>query len=154
MRSQLLGSVFGVLAMIPFVATSAAFEAGGKSDSKVKATATATKIVDGKQTVTITLEIEKGWYIYANPVGDDDYEANRTRLVFKAKEKVTAEPKYPAGEKKKGAKYNIYEGKVVIASQVTRSAGDTSPLQVSINVNTCSHAGECLLPGVVKVTVP
>ena len=43
------------------------------SDSVVKATAVADKPgPDGKQTVTLTLAIDKGWHLYANPVGTDD----------------------------------------------------------------------------------
>src|SRR5882672_57789 len=77
-------------------------DAGGskKSDSKVKASATATKITDGKQTVTITMEIEKGWYLYANPVGSEDFEGNKTNVSIKAKEKVAAKVKYPEGTPK------------------------------------------------------
>ena len=47
-----------------------AFAAPLKSDSVVKATAAAAKPdADGKQTVTLTLAIDKGWHLYANPVG-------------------------------------------------------------------------------------
>ncbi len=131
--------------------------AGEKSDSKIKATAKASKIgADGKQTVTITIDIDKDWYIYANPVKSEDFEDNRTRVTIKAKEKVDASVAYPAGKAKEFGKikYNIYEKSVVIEAMVKRSAGDTSPLQVSIDVNSCSQKGVCLLPGTVKLTVP
>ena len=133
-------------------------QAGDKSDAKVKATAMATKLSpDGKQTVTLTLDVEKGWYIYANPMNanTDVLDGNQTRVSFKAKENVPAEVKYPKGKQKVDGKYmyNIYEGTVVIETQIRRSAGDTTPLRVSIDVNAC-RKGECLLPGTVVLTVP
>jgi Flp pilus assembly protein CpaB len=136
-------------------------EAGGKSDTKVKATATATTPdKDGKQIVTVTLDIEKGWYIYANPVGLKGQEDNQTVVAFAAKEKVTAAVKYPEGvvktttdEKKQEVRYRAYVGQVVLQAQLQRTAGDKSPLQISIDVNACS-SNTCLLPGVVKLTVP
>ncbi len=135
--------------------------AGDKnSESKVKATAEATKAGnDGKQTVTITLEIMKGWHIYANPVGDDDFEVNKTSVVIHAKDKVETSVKYPAGKTKveklgkKEIKTQIYEGKVAIQAKVTRTMGDTSPLQISIQVNACDEK-VCLEKGVIKLTVP
>src|SRR5215468_9253111 len=74
--------------------------AGEKSDSKVKATAKASAIKDGKQTVTITIDIEKDWYIYANPVKAEDFEDNKTRVMIKAKEKIDADILYPTGKVK------------------------------------------------------
>jgi DsbC/DsbD-like thiol-disulfide interchange protein len=131
--------------------------AGEKSDAKVKATAKASKVgADGKQTVTITIDIDKDWYIYANPVKSEDFEDNKTRVTIKAKEKLEADVLYPAGKTKEYGKIkmNIYEKSVVIEAIVKRSAGDTSPLQVSIDVNSCSAKGVCLQPGTVKLTVP
>jgi DsbC/DsbD-like thiol-disulfide interchange protein len=156
MRPQLVCVLCSALALF---ATPEA-QAGDKSDSKVKATAKATKAGDdGKQTVTLTLEIEKGWYIYANPVGAEDFEGNKTRVAVSAKEKVAASVKYPAGKVKvekigkEELKIHIYEDKVTIQAVVTRTMGDSSPLQISIDVNSCNK-GTCLPPGKLKLTVP
>jgi DsbC/DsbD-like thiol-disulfide interchange protein len=132
--------------------------AGEKSDSKIKATATTSKLgADGKQTVTITLEIEQPWYIYANPMNanTDVFDGNQTVVSVKAKDKVKASVKYPAGKQKKDGKYeyDIYEGKIVIQAEVQRAVGDAGPLQISIAVNTCKK-NVCLLPGTVLLTVP
>src|SRR5262249_53577111 len=84
-----------VFIVLPFASNAQA----QKSDSKVKATATADKVsADGKQKVTITLEIEKNWYIYANPLNGTKYaeEAfgdNKTVVTLKSKGKI--EPIYP-----------------------------------------------------------
>jgi DsbC/DsbD-like thiol-disulfide interchange protein len=134
-------------------------DAGGKekSDSKVKARATATKVIDGKQTVTITLDIEKGWHLYANPVkhNNEFLEQNQTVVKVSAKEKITLNVDYPAGKPvtEGKEKYNSYVGVIKIQAEVVRAKGDTSPLQISIDVNACTDK-ICLPQGVVKLTVP
>jgi DsbC/DsbD-like thiol-disulfide interchange protein len=149
----LAGLVTGLALIMPAQAQDSA--------SKVKATAKASEVgADGKQTVTITIDIDKGWYIYANPVGWKEQEDNHTVVTFKAKDKVSAAVKYPEGvvktttdEKKKEVKYRAYEGRVVLQAQLQRTGGDNSPLNVSIGVNACDK-DNCLFPGVVKLTVP
>jgi len=132
-------------------------DAGEKSDSKVKVTAKAEKIgPDGLQKVKLTIAIDKMWYIYANPVKSEDFEDNATRVTFsKGKEKLEAKINYPAGKTKEVGKirYNIYEGTVTIDAVVKRPMGDTSPLNVAVDVNSCS-GGTCLAPGTVRITVP
>ena len=127
------------------------------SAEKVKATYVASKIgADGKQTVTLTLDIEEGWYIYANPVGVDDFEINRTRITVKAGGKLT-DVQYPPGKLKEIAalkiKLNTYPERVVIPVVVQRKLGDTSPLQITIQVNACDK-GTCLPPGKKELTIP
>lgn len=161
MRMRFLGGLCAAFALFAWMLASQSDAAAGeKSDSKVKAKASATKLTaDGKQTVTITLEIEKGWHIYANPVGDDDFEPNRTRVNITAKEKVVSNVKYPPGKQKiekigkDEVKIKIYVDKITIQSEITRAPGDTSPLQISIDVNSCNE-GTCLAPGTVKLTLP
>jgi DsbC/DsbD-like thiol-disulfide interchange protein len=133
-------------------------EAGDKSDSKVKVSAKSDKIgADGKQKVTITIAVEKDWYIYANPVKSEDFEENATRVSFSVgKEKVkNFKVNYPVGKTKElgKIKYNVYEGTVTFDAIVDRKMGDTSPLTMAIEVNSCS-GGTCLAPGTVRVQVP
>jgi len=132
-------------------------EAGDKSDSKVKVTATSEKIgADGKQKVKITIAVEKSWYIYANPVKSEDFEDNATRVTFlKGKEKLKAAVDYPVGKTKEVGKirFNIYEGTVTFDAVVDRKMGDTGPLTLAVDVNSCS-GGTCLAPGTVRVMVP
>ena len=156
-RIQFLVCTF-VLATLALVLPAVAGEK--KSESKVKASATATKAGDdGKQTLTITLEIVKGWHIYANPVGDEDFKDNKTLVSVSAREKVVASVKYPEGKiriedlGKEKVKIRVYEDKVTIEAIVTRTLGDTSPLQISIDVNACDD-NNCLPKGVIKLTVP
>ena len=115
------------LCAAPFAWAARSSAGGGqKSESKVKPTATASKAGDdGKQTVTITLEIDKGWHIYANPVGAEGFEDNKIDVAIKAKEKVVASVKYPEGKVKndvigkKKVQLRIYENKVIIQATVT-----------------------------------
>ncbi len=129
------------------------------SDSKVKVTGTASKPdADGKQVVTLTVVIEKDWHLYANPVGNKDIEESKTAVSIKAGQPLKdVKVEYPAGKLVKDmtlGDYKVYEGTVVIKSQVRRTAGDTSPLEVSVQVNACNDKlMRCLLPGTVKLTV-
>jgi hypothetical protein len=111
---------------------------GGRSASKVKATAVGTKPdADGKQTVTITLEIEKEFYLYANPVNNEILEGIEMKVKVTAKEKVKYDVKYPAGKTvgtKKNDKYDIYESIVKVEAHVVRNKDDTGPLTIHIAI--------------------
>jgi DsbC/DsbD-like thiol-disulfide interchange protein len=124
------------------------------SDTVVKINAVADRPDEaGNQSVTITLEIDKPWHLYANPVGNDTYVPVQTKVTFKDVEdaKIT----YPPGklEKDKDGDYRIYEGKVVIKAQVKRGKEKTGPLEYSIKVQACKE-GTCLLTSTVKKSIP
>lgn len=128
------------------------------SASMVKASAKADKPdASGNQTVTITLEIEKPWHLYANPVKNEDLAAAQTTVKISAKVKPEAvKVEYPVGKVYKDkiiGTFMIYEGTVTIKAQVRRAKGDTSPLEVAIDVNACKEK-VCLLPATIKLTVP
>jgi DsbC/DsbD-like thiol-disulfide interchange protein len=160
-RPRSLGIVIAGLALIGATLAwhSDAGATGRKSDAQVKATASATKIDDkGTQTVTITLDIAKGWHLYANPVNHNKgfLDPAATKVTIAAKVKPTAvKVKYPAGKTIVDMKneYDTFEGKVQIQATVTRATGDTSPLEITIAVQACDK-NVCLEPGKVKLTVP
>ena len=161
MRSQLYGSLITGLTLFGVVFAWNVDAGAGKlekSDSKVKATATATKAgSDGKQTVTITLDVAKGWHLYANPVNHNNefLDGNQTTVRIAAKEKIKLAVKYPAGKTitDKKEKYDIYEGVVKIQADVVRTMGDSSPLDITIAVSACDSK-VCLQPGTLKLRVP
>ena len=161
MRSQLYGSLITGLTLFGAVFAWNVDAGAGKlekSDSKVKATATATKAgSDGKQTVTITLDVAKGWHLYANPVNHNNefLDGNQTTVKIAAKDKIKLTVKYPAGKTitDKKEKYDIYEGVVKIQADVVRTMGDSSPLDVTIAVSACDSK-VCLQPGTLKLRVP
>jgi len=133
---------------------------GEKSDAVVKLTAKGSKPDgDGKQTVTITAQIDEGWHIYANPVGEDSLKPAQTVVTVTGKEKLQdVKVEYPEGKLVKEAElkmeYRVYEGKVEIKAQVQRARGDAGPLEVSVKLMACNDKKKtCLLPATVKVAV-
>ena len=141
-----------LLAQLPALAQ------GHKSDSEVKISATATKPDSaGRQTLTVTLIHGKGWHTYANPVGNDDFDSNKTVVTVLAKGRpVPAKIDYPAGKITKDktvGDYRVYKDKVAIRANLQRASGDTSPLQVQVRIQACSDKGICLLPATVKLAV-
>ncbi len=156
MRYQHLGILFALAAAA--LAWQSDLDAGGnKSDSKVKAKVEATKIdANGAQTVTVTLDILKGWHLYANPVNHEFLEGAETKVKITSKAKLkSARVMYPAGKTHidKKEKYDIYEGVVKIQAAVQRTPGDTNPLEVVIDVQACDSS-VCLQPGKLKFMVP
>jgi len=133
-----------------------------KSDSVVTVTATGDKIENDKQTVEITIAIKEPWHLYANPVGNVDFETAATDVTITGKAKpASVKVDYPAGKVVMDStvgNYKIYEDKVVIKAVVQRAKGDTEPLKASIKLQACSitkdgKSGTCLLPATVEVEV-
>jgi DsbC/DsbD-like thiol-disulfide interchange protein len=153
--------MIGVVALavgLTFAFPSAVPAQGKKSDSVVKARAAAEKPdKDGKQVVTVTLDIDPKYHVYANPVGQSDFADNQTTITITGKEKLASvKVDYPAGEKvedKVVGDYMVYKGKVDIKAVVQRAKGDNGPLDVAVKVQACSKTS-CLLPATIKVSVP
>jgi DsbC/DsbD-like thiol-disulfide interchange protein len=128
---------------------------GQKSDSEVKHAVKAQKPdAAGKQTITIQLDVNPGWHIYSNPVGNEDLLGAQTEVKVTGKSKpASVKIVYPKGKLKMDklvGDYVIYEGKVVIQAHVQRGSGDTGPLDVSIRFQACNDKGSCLFPSTVK----
>ncbi|HKI33317.1 MAG TPA: protein-disulfide reductase DsbD N-terminal domain-containing protein [Gemmataceae bacterium] len=150
-RIATLALVFGAL-------TGAAQAQLKKSDTVVKAEAKADKIAaDGSQVVTVTLTIDKGWHLYANPVGNGDLEDNRVAVSVASKNKLQdVKVDYPAGtvvKDKTLGDYKIYEGVVTVKATVRRAQGDKEPLDVTVKVQACSKS-QCLPSATLKLNVP
>jgi DsbC/DsbD-like thiol-disulfide interchange protein len=148
------GSCF-LLAAATLALPSTPARAGGKKDeSQAKFSATTTKPdKDGVQKVTIKMEINSGYYAYANPVLNEDLEPTQTVVKIAGVKK--ADVVYPAGKKKldQNVSYMIYEGTVEITATVTRAVGETGPLDVTVKYSVCSLKGFCLPPEQVKLQV-
>ena len=145
-------------AAVVLAATPAVRALAKNSKSVVKATANATAPdADGRQTVTVTLQIDKPWHLYANPVGNKDLTDNQTTVTVGARAKPEeVKVEYPAGtvarDKTLGA-YKVYEDKATIKAHVRRARGDTSPLHLEVEVQACDQ-NKCLPPGTIKIEVP
>jgi hypothetical protein len=153
-RLSLLVAVVATLATADLLQPQAL--AQKKSDSVVKSTVKAEKPdADGKQVVTITMEVESPWHIYANPVGQDDLADARTVITVGAKTALGAVTiDYPKGKVKEDkviGNYNIYEGKVTFKATVKRAKDDSSPLTVTLKFQACNDS-TCLVPATVKLT--
>jgi DsbC/DsbD-like thiol-disulfide interchange protein len=128
-----------------------------KSDSVVKVEAKADDKPDaeGKQTLTITLDIEKPWHVYANPVKNEDLANAQTVVRIASKARLEDfKIDYPAGKPYGDGdlKCEIYEGKVTIKARVKRARGDNSPLEVTLQLSAC-NASSCLPPATIKKEV-
>ena len=134
--------------------------AGGgakKSDSVIKVTSAADKPdAQGVQVVTLTIAIDDGWHLYANPVPKDFPGIPVTVTVEGRAKPPEVHVDYPPGKPVKdelAGDHQVYEKEAVIKARVKRAPGDTGPLEVSVKVQACNK-DKCLLPGVVKVAVP
>src|SRR6516162_10080624 len=79
--------VFGLTFVL--ISSHSAAGVGKKSDAEVKLSAKAGKIDDtGKQVITVTMNINKGWHAYANPVGNPDLRSSQTVVTVTGKEKL------------------------------------------------------------------
>ncbi len=126
-----------------------------KSDSVVMVSAKADKPdAEGNQSITITLDIDRRYHLYANPVGNDTLKAAQTVIRFTSKLEGDAKVEYPGGKLVKDkdvGDYQTYEGKVTIKAKVRRARGDGTPLGLSIKFQACDER-TCLLPATVKLT--
>jgi uncharacterized protein len=127
-----------------------------KSEGKVAASAEKPD-ADGKQVITITLDVEKGWHAYANPVKNDDFVDCQTDVKLTGKKALdSVQIDYPPGklvvDAKTGAKYYTYEGKVTIKATVKRAKGDSDPIQVTVKYQEC-NGNTCKMPAKVNLEV-
>jgi hypothetical protein len=128
------------------------------SDSVVKVTAHGDKPgADGKQVITVTLAMDNGWVVYANPVGPKDFEQARTKVTVEGKKPDEVQVEYPKGEDVKDpliGTYAVYKGEVAIKATVRRTDGE-SPLKLKVEfIASNADKGLCLLGSAVKLTVP
>jgi hypothetical protein len=110
----------------------------------------------GKQVITLTLDIDKEWFLYANPVGNDILESVQTVVSVTGKKKpADVKIEYPPGIEMTsfGESYRVYKNKAVIKATVRRAEGDTDPLEVSVCCDG-SNMRCCYPPGTKRLRVP
>lgn len=138
-----------VLVLGALVLAGARLEAQGKgSEGVVKATASIKKV--GADTfLTVTLVVEKGWHIYANPPGNDDLKPVATTVTLQGGAK--GEAVYPAGKQVIDpvvGNYRVYEGTEEI--RVKLAAANTGPVKVLAFFQACNEKS-CLQPSKVML---
>lgn len=149
---MLLAGIF----MVAGLSALALAQGAKKSESVVRAKVVAGKAdADGKLPLTVTLIMDKSWHTYANPVPKDFPGEPTIVTVSKVKpEDVTVE--YPKGRIVKDTTvgdYYVYDDTVDIKLTVKRAKDDNTPLELNVKVQACSDK-QCLLPSVLKLTVP
>jgi DsbC/DsbD-like thiol-disulfide interchange protein len=150
---------------IPSLLTAALLSAAGaaqaadalKSDSVVKIESNASKPdADGKQVITLTIAIDSGWHLYANPI-PKDFPGVPVEVTVGGKTKLLSlKVDYPDGKEVKDAivgDYKVYEDKVEIKVTVRRAKGDTDTLDVAVKLQACTK-NKCLQAATVKLSVP
>ena len=156
MNTSQSAMLFGAVAAATVFTTAPCQADATKSESKVKIEATAGKPdADGKQVVTVKIAIDKGWHLYANPV-PKDFAGVPVEVKYGGKTKPAVfKVDYPPGKEVKDpteGNYQIYEDMAEIKVTLQRDKSDTSPLELSVKVQTCNEK-TCLPPATVKVPV-
>ena len=132
---------------------------GPNSRHVVKVSVTSSKPDNsGKQTVTVNMDIDKGCFIFANPVKNEDLEPIQTRVYITSEKKLTdVKVQYPPGKQQMKHKltWMQYERKIAIQAVVQRAPGDTGPLFVDVNYSAhLEEIGGCLLPARERFELP
>jgi DsbC/DsbD-like thiol-disulfide interchange protein len=144
----------GLFAFAVLFDATSAVAAPKKSEDRVKVAVKSAKNADGSETISIALTIDKGWHIYANPVGFEDLASAQTTVAIDGKPKPEVlKVEFPAGDLVKDVvgEYKVYHDKVTIKAHVRR--GESSPLTVAIRFQACDNKS-CLQASTVKVNVP
>ena len=125
-----------------------------KSEDVVKIAVKADKPSDGKQVITLSLQIDKCWHIYANPVLLPDLASAQTVVTVTANGKaVGATIEYPTGDLVKDdvvGDYRIYAGAVTIRATIDHSTA--GPKEVVVGF-WATNSVKGLLPSRVRLRV-
>ena len=114
--------------------------------------------------MTITLEIEKGWSVFANPIENERFVSWQTVVSLKPTMKPTSlKIEYPRGKvytdplaPETNCRY--YDGEIEIKAFLQRSPGDKGPIEVEVvfvaRGETAPGQTTFLFPRQLKVKVP
>ena len=101
---------------------------------------------DSKQRIVVTLIIEKGYHLLANPSGNEDLPSITVLTVQSKGQPDVVQVTYPRGEVVKDnivGDYRIYTGTIKLEALVRRAKGDNQPLSVAVRVRPMDQRG-CL----------
>ena len=107
--------------------------------------------------VVITLAVEPGYHLYANPVINPELASVQTSVSIKSEGKsIPAKVEYPVGKLVKDdvvGDYSTYEGTIKIKLRVVVARNQTTPLDVVVKYQACSKKS-CLAPAVATLQLP
>jgi DsbC/DsbD-like thiol-disulfide interchange protein len=153
MKKLLFSGLFGVLA---FALSASAQSNDSSKVVKVSIQPEASSTTEQKS-FTITLEIAKGWHVYANPVGNPDLASVQTNISVKSEgTTLPAKVTYPAGMLVQDAivgNYSTYEGtvKIKVTAPLPRNQGQAP--EVVVKYQACNEKS-CLAPAVANLKLP
>src|SRR5436309_704727 len=115
-----------IIVLSSLLGTSLHYPAPRTSKDHVNITIKADEPIDGKRVVHLTLDIAKGWYMMANPVGNAEMTSEQTSVRFSSRGKpVSAKVDYPAATRVVKndvvGDFAIYEGTITIKATVTQT---------------------------------
>ena len=151
-------ALFFLAAFLVCSATNLGAQTTVKRPDHVHATVKAEKPDNnGIQKISVTLTIDKGWHIYANPAGHEDLVGHQTNLQIyqDGNKRMDAKITYPKGQPMDvyGIKFYIYTEKVVLQVDVPRTTGDPKPLEIRVAL--IPHSRDiCGWPRELKLAVP
>jgi hypothetical protein len=111
---------------------------------------------DGRQGITVNLDIRDPYFLYANPTGNEEVAGKLVLKVSGDGKPEVVEIIYPKGEKVASdiGDYYVYKGKVKLEVVVKRSKDDTDPIVLSINARPLDERGCLWRPMALKQSVP
>jgi DsbC/DsbD-like thiol-disulfide interchange protein len=135
-------------------------EAGGKakrSDDVVQIQVASAKADEERHAIImLTLTIDPGWHLYANPVAKDFPGIPTTVSVTSGANPEDVKIEYPPGRLVKdefAGDHYVYEGRIAIRVTMPKDRPAQRPVDLSVKVQACNK-DKCLLPATVKVSVP
>lgn len=96
------------------------------------------------QRIVVTLTIENGYHLYANPTGNEDLQPQTVLTVSSKGKPEVVKITYPKGEVVKNeivGDYRIYTGTVSLEVITKRVKDDQSPLVIAVRVRPMDHRG-------------
>lgn len=110
-----------------------------------------------EKTILVTLSVEPGYHIYANPVVNPDLSSVQTSVSVKVEGKsIPIKVDYPDGKLVKDAvvgDYATYEGTVKIKFRVMVPKNEKSQPEVVVKYQACSKKS-CLAPAMATLKLP
>ncbi len=147
-----------MLIALPLLAAALSSGLAQTAPYPVKMEATAVKPdKDGYRVVRVTLVIEKGHLVCANPVGNEDLAPAQTTLKMTSGKTLTDfKVTYPKGEVLNYpavGEFMVYQGTVVLQASFRQAHGDPGPLEVHVRVHPANDVRN-FLPKTLKQVIP
>jgi hypothetical protein len=131
----------------------------GKVDIEARWTQNAND--DGADAVTVTLDIDNGWHVNANPASLD-FLIPTTVSAHAGEDQVDADVEYPPGRpsgiRLQDTEIEVYEDGTEITVRLSADARarirENGGLDLAVRAQSCSDDGTCLAPSTLRASLP